>query len=510
MKKRIMILSLLPLLVIAFSGVSQAWQGRMGGMGDPYGLLSDESSFLVHPAKVVNGEGVRFYGDYRFAYTGVTSWDYNLDQYTPAGVLANYFRYDGSGQEYRHNVLVGAAFPLGSGRMGAFFTYDGLRGDYDGNEDILGTGNFAEYELTKDLDNFALRLLYGLPLGGGFNAGGEVEFAYRQEENKNWMWLPTFVAWRTNYLFGTINAYDNLTPFQLPYDSSYWESLLKGSLDGKVGPLDLEFTLRGGFIFGGDNNLLLEESDGYFDAEGTVTGWRIGGDVWVRYPLTEDFSLPFLVRLDYQHKARDGDSFGMGTLPPTDYYPYESQEQNLCLEAGGGVDKDFGTGTTIAGGIYYNYLQGNYDIEFMQIRPGGARIWDHSNYPASTEHRVILRLAGEREFSPAVTLRMGLTPFVGWVTEDFTFTYTAAGTNDTDDISLDGFRWGIGASLGGTFTFKPITLEPFVAFTYQQIKLDGDGDRTNIAGTITQLWEMDKSRDEWYVGGGCSFLYDMP
>ena len=93
-------------------------------MGDPFGLVADESDYLIHPAKIAKGEGIRFYGDYRFTYTGVMDWDYNLDEFTTAGVLNTFYHYDGSGQEYKHNALVGAAFPLlslvpGQGAVGA-------------------------------------------------------------------------------------------------------------------------------------------------------------------------------------------------------------------------------------------------------------------------------------------------------------------------------------------------------------------------------------------------------
>jgi len=115
MKRHIMVVALVPLLVIALAGISQAWQGKMD---DPYGLLQDESDFLTHPSKIAQGEGIRFYGDYRFTYTDVIDWDYGLDR----------------------------------------------------DEDISGTDNVAEYELTKDLDT----------------RGGEAPIAYRQEEHENW------------------------------------------------------------------------------------------------------------------------------------------------------------------------------------------------------------------------------------------------------------------------------------------------------------------------------------
>jgi hypothetical protein len=499
MDKRILCLMLLPVLVIALAGVSYGWQGRMGGIGDPFGLVADESDFLIHPVKIAKGEGVRFYGDYRFTYTGVTDWNYHLDLFTPAGVPLTSFRYDTSGQEFKHNALVGAGFPLGPGRMGLFFAYDGMRGDFDGHEDALATSHFAEYDLTKNFDNVALRLLYGLPVGG-VKLGGEVQFAYRQDENKNDM------PGRVNYILGTANPQSNLTPFQLPYDSKYWETLLKGSLEGKVGPLDLEFTLRGGFIFAGDNNFMLTQgSIIVHDGSSDVTGWRIGGDLWARYPLAKDLSLPFLVRLDYQSKTREGVGLRDGNA---NHYPYESQEQSLHLTIGGGVEKELSKGTRIAAGIYYNHLQGEYDITLRETVTGiGGQVWDHRGYPVSVENQVMLRLAGEFELSPLVTLRIGLVPFYGWVKEDFTFTY---GASPTDKTALNGDHWGIGASLGGTIKFKPITLEPFVNFNYQQLKLDDDGgETTNIAGTITNLWEMDKTRNEWSIGGGFSILYDL-
>jgi len=500
MGKRILFLVILPMLVIALAGMAQAWQGRMGGMGDPYALVQDEADFLTHPAKIAKGEGVKFYGDYRFTYTDVMAWDYHLDRFTTAGVLNGLFHYDTSGQEFKHNALVGAGFPLGPGRMGLFFTYDGIRGDYDGHEDVLGLSHFTEYDLKSDLDNFALRLLYGLPLGS-LKLGGEVQFAYRQEENKNDM--PGYV----NYTLGTQIPERNLTPFQLPYDSKYWEALLKGSLEGKVGLLDLEFTLRGGFIFAGDNNFTLTQTTIIIhDGSGDVTGWRIGGDVWARYPLATDLTLPILVRLDYQEKEREG--VGQRFDGSANVYPYDTQERSLHFTIGGGVDKEIGKGARIAAGIYYNHLEGEYDFDLKEVL--GVVVgqeWNHSGYPASVENQVMLRLAGEFELTPAVTLRMGLVPFYGWVKEDYTFKY---GTSYIDKTALHGDHWGIGASLGGTIKFKPITLEPFVNFNYQQLTLDDDGgERRDSAGTITNLWEMDKTRNEWSIGGGVSILFDL-
>ena len=103
---------------------------------------------------------------------------------------------------------------------------------------------------------------------------------------------------------------------------------------------------------------------------------------------------------------------------------------------------------------------------------------------------------------------MGLAPFYGWVREEFTFTFSDPNPVWTDDISLDGYHWGIGASLGGTIKFNSITLEPFINGGWQQIKLDGDGERTLSSGVISNLWEMDKLRKEWSIGGGLSIKFN--
>ena len=523
MKKAHLLILILSFLVLFIGVPAYGWQGRMAGTGDPYGLVVDESDFLIHPAKIANGKGINFYGGYRFTYTGVLKWDNEVNIFTLAGVPAFNFPKETSGDELRHEALVGAAFPLGPGRMGLFFTYSGMRGDYDGklNEWYLpspGPTYFDTYDLNSDLDNFALRLLYGLPLGG-FKLGGEVQFVYRKEKNKalydedygggsRWLW--------TNYPWGGIWDYENTFPLMLPYDSRYWEALFKGSLEGKVGPLDLEFTLRGGFLFGGGNKYKYEcqspiGNPAYrFDLKGDVTGWRIGGDLWARYPLANGLSLPFLVRVDYQEKTRDGD--GPGQLGYNGFsFAYKNQEQGLGITVGGGLDKELPKGARIAAGIYYNYLQGKNDIVFNDVLPPSAGGWEINDYsyPDSIEHQIMLRLAGEFELTPAVTLRMGLAPFYGWVKENFKSSWiSSSGMGYTDDVPTDGYHWGIKASVGGTIKFKPITLEPFVNGGYQQLHLKGDGDRAGWGGVPSYLFEMSKDRNEWSIGGGFSIKFN--
>ena len=527
MQRSPLFILILSFLVLFIGVPAYAWQGRMAGMGDPYGLVVDESDFLIHPAKIANGKGINFYGDYRFTYTGVLKWDNEVDIFSPNGTPLAFYPYKTSGDEMRHEALVGSSFPLGPGRMGLFFTYTGTRGNYDGNLDEVYPPNplptyFDMYDLKSDLDNFALRLLYGLPLGG-FKLGGEVQFAYRKEEkralfNFDIMGGGPYSLYK-NYFMGGIGgtaAIQNTFPFMIPFDSRYWEALFKGSLDGKVGPLDLEFTLRGGFLFGGNNYYEYERQDPNgtpthgFNLKGDVTGWQIGGDLWARYPLANGLTLPFLLRMDYQKKTRDGD--GEGQLGYTGFsFEYKNQERNLGITVGGGVDKELAKGARIAAGIYYNYFQGKNDIVFNDVLPpsiGGWEINDYS-YPDSIEHQVMLRLAGELELTPAVTLRMGLAPFYGWVKENFKSSWiSSSGMGYTDDVPTDGYHWGIKASIGGTIKFKPITLEPFINGGYQQLHLKGDGDRTGWGGVPSYLFEMSKDRNEWSIGGGFSIKFN--
>jgi len=499
MRKKYLLL-LLPLLVLGLASSSYAWQGRMGGMGDPFGLVADESDYLIHPAKIAKGEGVRFYGDYRFLYTGVTDWD--VDFYGGAASL------DFPGNELRHNALLGSAFPLGPGRMGLFFTYEGQRGDFDFSDVD------AAIKLTDDLDNFALRLLYGLPIGS-FKLGGEVGVAYCQEEKEFFDYWTDMTEGLVNFHMYWFDYQSNLfiPPF-VPYDSAYWEIPMKLGVEGKVGPLDLEFTVRGGIIISGDNTLRINEQepvgnviDGV-DMDGEVSGWRIGGDFWLRYPLTESLTLPVLVRADYREKTKDGE--GSWFTDPAVFYDYKHRETRLELAIGGGLDKVLAKGTRIAGGIYYNYLRHTEDIAINYFDTGVFVLGsDFSDFPMLTEHRVMVRLAGEHEFSPLFALRMGLEGFYGWATQDLTFSLVIPPFTDTYDISSDGSHWGIGVAFGGSIRFKPITLEPFVNAGYQSLDLSGDW-REFFNGALDATFDRDDTRNQWYAGGGLSVLFDMP
>jgi hypothetical protein len=392
--------------------------------------------------------------------------------------------------------------------MGLFFEYKGRRGNFDGRENEVDTGVsfFHRFSLDSDLDTFVLRVLYGLPMGG-FKLGSEIQLAYRREENETFFnedFTGGLRQFLTNLPTGTLLPYENLFQFMFPYDSKYWEVLFKESLKGAIGPAKVAFTVRGGFIFAGDNKFKYTNASDIFSSEfvnmdGDVKGWGIGSDLWLRVPLAKDLSVPMLVKVDYQKKTRDGDGPGDSVLGfAGTNFAYRNREKTFQVEVGGGLDKELNKGTRIAAGIYYNYLKNKSDFLFTI---DNSLISDHTNYPDQREHKVILRLAGEKEISPMFAMRMGLNFFYGWVNEDLKFNSNMI--TATEKLSLDGSRWGIGASLGATVKVQRFSIEPFIGGGYQKLDLEGDGIRTGFSF----LSEVDKLKKEWSIGGGFSVKY---
>jgi hypothetical protein len=101
-------------------------------------------------------------------------------------------------------------------------------------------------------------------------------------------------------------------------------------------------------------------------------------------------------------------------------------------------------------------------------------------------------------------MSMGLNCFYGWVKEDFDSNFNSSvPIIRVSDSSLDGHRWGIGASLGGTAKFNRFSLEPFIGGGYENLNLDGDG----YDGWYNAPVEKDKTRKEWLIGGGFSIKF---
>jgi len=529
MKKRHLYVLMICFLVFSLAGLAHGWQGRMGGMGNPYGLAEDESDFLIHPFGIANSEGLKFYGGYSFKYRDVLNWDYTLTTFDPGtGTLREQWPFRGSGDEIKHDALVGATFPMGSGRMGLFFNYIGKRGDFSGHENEFDSGStfFHEYDLKSGLDAFSFRLLYGLPLGnikieglplGIFKFGGEIALAYRNEENESFFnrdFGGGTRIFKENSPFGQWQESRNTFPFQFPYDSRYWEVFLKASLGGTFGPASFAFTPKFSSVFGTNNRLEHERLIypagifSFIEMDGGVRGWSLESDFWLRYSVYKDLSLPFLAKIGYQKKSRGGSGEGFGFLYQNQLFDYKAKEESFRAEIGGGLDYELKRGTRIASGIYYDYINDTYSYSILRTPPGINFNLDQCDYPSHKEHRLTLKATGEMEFSSSISMRMGVNLFYGWAKEKYTMNRVGVLPARLDDsISLKGSHWGIGLSLGSTVKFQRYIIEPFFNIDYQKQDLNGDGERFSNNPGLNRSFEMDKMMNDWSIGGGFSVKF---
>ena len=468
------------------------------------------------------------------------------------GPLSLSYDLENDGDIWWHEALLGLTFPLGSGRMGVFFEFKGEYGDYGGDEVLtggiggIGAATLAmENDVATDMNDVALRLVYGVPVGK-VNLGAEVKLAYREEENS---WesslaglsispaIPGFPSISMNSSNFPITG---LTRLLLPYDSDYWELSFKAGVNWSIGSVEFDLTPRFGFILGGDNSW---DSDmtidiggvrrlftgitvtNDFDMDGDVDGWNWGLDFWLRFPLTTDVSMPFLIRVDYREKERDGSGNGAAginvapifaaTIPLT--WDYESEEETLEITAGGGLDINASKQTKIAFGLFYSYInrETNLETDLGITTPiGGINVITETNdgYPEYSEHQVRLKFAGEHAFSSNFLLRGGLNLFYGWVEQEYDIDGGAnvlgvalpALINNT--IELDGHHWGIDLSVGASVMFDGFAVEPFINGGYHKLSLDGD-EEWNALGAQLLTFDVDTEMSEWFIGAGFSLLF---
>jgi len=350
-----------------------------------------------------------------------------------------------------------------------------------------------------------------------------VKISYREEDQKN-EWANNAGRSFLNHPMATINFWmeANTLWFQVPYDSDYWDAQFKGSVNGQIcpggiDPIDITLSFGGGFIFAGDNEYQYEtEQSGIgtadADLDGDVDGWNIGGDLWVRVPVSDNLTLPFLVRAEYRKKTRDGS--GEASDPDSvigfDNYDinYDHEEESLLIEAGGGIDMKLYDKSRVAAGLFYTYLDSSNDLKVKVVEPGAAPwigVYDDET-PDYKEHRISLKMGWETSLSDSTAVRAGFNTFYGFIEKDYVYDFADNGALGTqkDVASFDGHQWGIMASLGGTFRIQSVTLEPYINAGYRDLDLDGD-ERTS--GSIISISaDMDESRQEWFVGGGLSIL----
>ena len=545
-------------MVLALWGGAYAWEGRMGGMGDPYGLVSDESDLFILPTRIVDGTGIQYYGDVRFMYHDLSDMNWNARLSGSLGFLGDTITgvdfggsWGSSGNVWDYSTRVGVTLPAGTGRLGLFFKYTGQRGSYDGTQTLAGSidglgsaSAVSSYNMRSDYDDFNFRITYGRPLGSDLRIGGEIQVGYHQETNKyrsslnslqvldsvgDPVGIPALALQMENDFLGT------LFPFMKPFDSSYWEMLFKAGVEGHFGPAWIGMDVRGGPLFGGDNtwsqsmNGAVLNTDGTtiysgaqsFRLKGDVSGWKLGGDFWLRVPVSDSLSVPFSVTVDYLEKTRDGS--GIGTLSYYDGdttttisgfdWAYKNTEKKLGIEAGGGVEKQISKDLKVAAGLYYNYIHNEesmalaLDTGFNVLGESLVVVWDNNKFPVLTEHLVKLKLLAERKMD-SYTLRCGLSAFGGPVTAEYSSvlgTPLLGGVNVLrNQGSLDGTTWGITGSFGATTKIQGFVVEPFVQAGYQKFDLSGPGGSSVLGNIANAPWSLNQSTSTVLVGGGVS------
>lgn len=501
MKKTILLLAALFLFNLVVHSQSFAWQGRMAGTGDAYGLVEDESDFLIHPAAIASsGKDTNAYGAYRVNYKRISQWDNT----TAVPSENRDYPYESNGHELGNVGNIGTSLPIGNGRIGIFFEYLGKISDYSGEENDYGAGTHDHRFDIKTGSHFLnLNTVYGKS-AGNFKLGGQFQLSYKNEHNASY-----FRDLESKNVYDAIlgSPAQDLYTYKIPFESDYYELLGKLSVEGAIGTVKNTLTLKGGAPLPFASNNKYDSKDGTFEVtmKGEVAGWNIGCDYWLRLPLSKDFSMPFLVSIVHKRITRDGS----GNSNDSSRVSYENNTENTNVTTGGGADFYFNKSTKIAIGLYYDYLRSIEDILIKDDHTTNVISLDYPNYPKNTENRVTIKTMIETKLTPGFSLLSGLNAFYGKITSKYysTASSTATGRAIESDLSTDGYNWGFNISLGTAVKTGNADVEPFINFGYYKLKIDGNGVYNSYitAQYFSATGESEKT--DWTLGGGLSVRY---
>ncbi|HEX2966134.1 MAG TPA: hypothetical protein VHO84_10120 [Syntrophorhabdaceae bacterium] len=526
MTRKWLMLGFVLMMVISFSFSANAWTGRMAGMGNPYGLVEDESDFLFHPALITQGKGIALYGDLGFSYNKLKwSGSSTFAEFLSEGGDVGSNAIDVKGHEWVANTRLGITFPAYSGRMGVFLGYSGntlSKGKYTGSNstdfDYTYTNDLPQsHKYTNETASFPeFRFIYAQPLNGKLKLGGEFGITYREEKlESSFSAGDDTISNFSPFMNHSGQVY--MVPFQVPYNSKYWDATLKGSVETQIGPSTLSFTPYYGTIIDGRNRFDYNASlyDSYNDnimAKGSIHGWRVGGELWWRFPVSSNSTVPVLLRVERGSKKRTGTSNGSldgYDVSAIDTYVFSSRERNLTIEFGPGINALIGNGNRVAAGIYYGFSKKKTDFDAVEWDEG-EDLCDSTNYngiPDSKEHRVTLKGSGEFAISPVFSLTSGLNLFYSKVKNNYSFYFE----NDLRQAAwnMKGHAWGIGASIGAIYKLNQLSVEPYINGGYQRLRMSGNGWNTNDSddygsGTITAR----QKKSLWNVGTGFAIKFN--
>jgi hypothetical protein len=502
MKKGIVLPVSVVLLMLLCAVPIQAWQGRTGAMGNASGLVEDESDFLIHPAAIAGGKGLNFYGNLGFKNSWIDKFSFSTSIINPATSVSSTMVSEAAGKEWQLDGLTGFAFPVGTGRMGVFFQYTGVDGTLNGDQIrdwSTGVREAYSFDIENKIDDLALRFLYAVPFGANMKLGGEFQIGQKTEKYTSFIGNLRNIDSYSNAAYGPWgDDVTGLLQYGVPRDSQYYEASLKASVEAKMGPATAAFTARGGMPVGGTDNHYVHErfagsvSTGGADMYGKVKGYNVGADAWVRLPLTSSLTLPFLVKFDFKDMKRDGDGpeFGGWGVFGNWRSMYENKDKSMTITAGGGADFTPAKDARIAGGLYYTYLNTKTTYNFAEnfFTSPNWTVVRNSGYPETKEHKISLKLSGEKALSSEFTVNGGFNAFYGWVKQGYNYDFHNSAVPGTAafDTSLKGKHWGLGASLGLSMLAGATTFEPYIAGGLERYNLSGDGVSLSN-GAVTRL-----------------------
>ena len=503
MKKKI-VLIIAGLLILSFASTSFAWQGRMSGMGDPSGLIADESDFFIHPAKIADGKGSNYYADYKFNYVQVTKWN-NVFSFNPAIQGATQYPFMATGSERDHAMSFGGTWEFGPGRLGLFIQYSTDNGSFNGTDDNGSVVvNHDTFSFDTEKRSFDLKLIYGLPLGS-WKLGTELAVGHRTQFNSTVQTIQNFLTILNNPI-GARNPFYNTFPYMVPTDWRWKEASFKISAENAIGPGVLTFTPKIATVFHGTSEYNSRFIFGTFAVDdihntGSLKGWSAGADLWYRVKLNDSATLPFVASLNYDRKRAEISAFDSAVLQPVQL---SSETKEFVLEVGGGIDKNLSKDTKIASGLYYDYIRSK-TMFMYDFTNESDYIVANNETPLERENRIVLKTVCEHVFSPAITARGGINAFYGWVRDRYSFINTQAGVSlESQNLSTSGHRWGLNAAVGATALVAKLSVEPFLTAGLQKTKLD-NSDGSFFPPSASVSLRSDKS--EWTVGGGVSIKY---
>ncbi len=161
-------------------------------MDNPFGLVDDESDFLIHPAAIAAGKGTTYYATYQFTYDRIADMNFHTS-FTEPGEEPTPYPYDSNGHDLKSECQAGMVFPAAQGRVGIFLEYTRDRGDFEGDQWSTPGIGFT-YDMASDSDDYTLRLIYGMPVRGCL-AGAELQVSSRVEKNENTMYYDGLTTW---------------------------------------------------------------------------------------------------------------------------------------------------------------------------------------------------------------------------------------------------------------------------------------------------------------------------